>query len=158
MFLALVQSTVTPLVHAVASASPSVSPSVTPHVVHAAQTVAQSNSLTDVLNALASRVSVADLMAFAGFVVVAFQYLVNQVPFIKNLSDQVSKTFNWVVSFLLPLLTAFLASVVSGNNDLHLAPYLYLTAQFIYFVVEYIRRKAAPAPAVTATTDASVQF
>lgn len=135
--LSTVAPTVTPVAHAVASVSPSPTP-----VAHAA-------TISDTLNALASKVSVADLMAAAGAIVVAVQYLVNQVPFIKRLSDQATASFNWVVSFALPFLATFIASVASGNNTLHVTPYIYLIAQLVYFVIEYIKSKAAK-PVATA--------
>jgi len=90
-------------------------------------------------------------MAAAGAIVVGVQYLVNQVPVVKRLSDAATASFNWVVSFALPFLATFIASVASGNNSLHVAPYIYLIAQLVYFVIEYIKTKAAK-------TVAPVQF
>ena len=126
--LSTVAPSVSPVVNALASASPAVA-------THA-------SSISDTLNALASRVSVADLITAAGAIVVAVQYLINQVPVIKRLSDQATASFNWVVSFALPFLATFVASAASGNNTLHVAPYVYLIAQLVYFIIEYIKSKA----------------
>lgn len=120
-------------------------PTIAVHAVTVATT--HTNSILDTLNALASKVSVADLTIAAGAITTGVQYLLNRYANLR-------KTANWLISFALPTAGAVIASVVQGTNDLHLAPVVYLLAQVIYFSIERIKASVTTTePVTTATTE-----
>lgn len=119
-------SSVAPTVQAVATATPHVVAQATPVA------VAHVSSISDTINALASKVSTADLLVAGGFVATGVQYLVNRFVGLR-------KAANWLISFAVPFAGVALASFASGHNDLHLAPVVYLLGQAAYFAIEQVK-------------------
>jgi hypothetical protein len=151
MFLALagIAATITP--------SPSPSPSFTPDptpvatvAAHAAAAVTAHPGFLDALNQLASHVSQADLVMVAGVVAVALQAWLNKLSWLQHEIAEIQATRRYLVSVALPFAGTALASFASGQNDLHLAPAVYLVGQFVFYVVKRIRvatPDTVPAPA-----------
>lgn len=135
ILFALVQSTV----QAVATATPTITPTPVAHAV-----AQHANSIQDTLNALATKVSPADLLGAVAAVVTALQWLFNKFPILKRLEDRSKEIVNYIISFVLPFLALALASFASGVNTLKLAPFVYLIGQFIYMVVKGFVGKQTP--------------
>ena len=133
--MSIILAVIAPVVHAVATATPAVVAQATPVA------VAHVNSISDTINALASKVSTADLLVAAGFVATGVQYLVNKFANLR-------KVTNWLISFAVPFAGVALASFASGHNDLHLAPVVYLLGQAAYFTIEQIKSSVKVAPVV----------
>lgn len=148
--LALVQS-VAPTVQAVASASPSPSPS--PQAVSAV--VSHAPTITDTLNALASKVSQTDLIAFAATIAVLVQALLNKVPFFTHAVAYVQDVRRFVLSVAVPNAVLVSTSLATGNNKLGLVPWVFMVAQTLFYVGKTlvnaaVRNLTKPVPAFEA--------
>jgi hypothetical protein len=95
---------------------------------------------------LAGKVSQTDLLAAAAAFVVFVQSMINKFPFLKNAEEKGRELANYLISFVLPFATTAVASFASGNNTLHLTPYIYLAGQFVYMVVSNFKKAPVTTP------------
>lgn len=143
-------------VHAVVQATPSLTPSVTPVAVaaHAAATTG-GESLTDLLNKLANLVA-PYVVVIGGFLAVLVQALLNRFPWLSHEVAAVQDLYRRLVAIVLPFLGAYIATVVTGDNSMHVAPYVFIASQIIFTAWKALKgsvaAKVAPAPAL-ATDD-----
>lgn len=136
------------VVQAVATATPSPSP----HVVQVATT--HVNTLSDTINALASKVSVEDVIAAAAGVAAVLQAYLNKLSIFQHAVKEIQALRRFVLAVVLPTALVLVGGLATNSNTLHLAPAVFLVAQFIYYV---FKRLTAPTIQTTAVTETAAQ-
>jgi hypothetical protein len=124
--LGIVQSTVQAVV--------SVSPSPSPSPVAVAAVTTHAGTLSDTVNAFASRVSQADLIAFAAAVSFAITGALSKVPFFTHAVAYVQDLRRFTLSAVVPTVLVAGSSLASGHNTLGLTPLVFLGSQIAFYV------------------------
>jgi len=142
------------VVHAVAQATLSPSSSASP-VVQAAvavHAVATQSSLTDILNKLSSYVSSSDLIVAAGILVTALQGFINRSKWLQHEIAVVQDARRFTLAVALPFIGTYITTLASGQNDLKVAPWIFLVSQLTFYVVKALKN-SAPVPVAALATE-----
>ncbi len=121
----------------VATVAPSVAPSVAP-VVHATVVTPSTQSLNDLLNKLATLLA-PYIVVISAALVSAVQYFLNKFPFFSHEVSAVQDLRRRLLAVVLPLLTTFLGGLATGQNTLHLMPWVFLVSQILYTSVKALQ-------------------
>lgn len=127
----------TPVVQAVATATPVVTATPAP-----AAAVAADPGFLAYVNSLVAGVSQANIVAFASVLALALQGAFNRLPFFKHVVEYVQDVRRFVLAVFLPTVLTVGAGLATGENELKLAPIVFLFAQVGFYVVKFLVGRA----------------
>ncbi len=144
------------VVHAVAQATLAPSPSASP-VVEAVKTAVVTHAaapstqgLTQWLNTVAALLQ-PYIVVIAAALASALQVLLNKLKWLQSDVAKLQALYRRLLAAALPFLGAYIASVASGQNVMHVAPYIFVASQILYSAVQAL--KAVGAASASANQD-----
>jgi ABC-type glycerol-3-phosphate transport system permease component len=112
------------------------------------------SGLQDLLNKLAALLS-PYVVVIAAALATSVQSFLNKLPWLQHEVAKVQDLRRKLLAVALPVVGTLLAGLATGQNTLHLAPWIFLVGQVLYATVQAIKASGASAfSGVTLASDA----
>lgn len=131
------------LIAVVQAATPAVTTTPLPTPAEVATAISTSpNQLLDLINGVAAKVSQTDIVAFGAALAVIVQGAFNKVPFFKHTVSYVQDVRRFLLAVFIPSAMTVGAGLATGQNQLQLAPVVFLSAQVLFYMGKFLVGKA----------------